>query len=54
LRRVAGVLNHLKKRAFFKLYRTSLATLFFLKVLGHDVDMVREGFRGEEGDERRH
>jgi hypothetical protein len=51
---VAGILNHLQKLALFEFYRIALATLFFLKVLGHDVDMVREGSGGEEGDERCH
>jgi hypothetical protein len=54
LRGITGILNHLQKLALFEFYRTALATLFFLKVLGHDVDMVREGLGGEEGDKRRH
>ncbi|KAL2855358.1 hypothetical protein BJY01DRAFT_231681 [Aspergillus pseudoustus] len=35
-------------------HSTTLAALFFLEVLGHDVYMVREGFRGKERDERCH
>ncbi|KAL2867321.1 uncharacterized protein BJX67DRAFT_371983 [Aspergillus lucknowensis] len=52
--RVAGILNHLEEFAFLELYCAALPTLFFLEVFGHDVDMVWEGFGGEEGNERCH
>ncbi|KAL4915832.1 hypothetical protein BDW62DRAFT_212399 [Aspergillus aurantiobrunneus] len=53
LRRIARVLYHFQEVAFLELYRAALAALF-LKVLVHDVDMIREFFGREDGNERCH
>ncbi|KAL4866759.1 hypothetical protein BDV12DRAFT_187182 [Aspergillus spectabilis] len=47
------LLYHLQKLALFQLDRAALAALF-CKVLGYDVDMIRELLDGENGDEGGH
>ncbi|PYI26164.1 hypothetical protein BP00DRAFT_440206 [Aspergillus indologenus CBS 114.80] len=53
LRRITRVLYHLQQLAFLQIDGAAFATLL-LEVLGRDVDVLREGFGVENGDEGGH
>lgn len=51
--RITRVLHHFEKRALFQIDRWTFAT-FVLEVAADGVDVVGEGFCGEDGYERSH